>query len=132
MYSARSAAFRRRWRPMVCRHAASETRWISPVPGAARAARLSPREREAAILVPHGLPNREIANRLVIATRTAENHVQHIFVKLAVSSRAQVAAWMAAQGLLAASFERVSSATAPDPASSGQDNRKRAQRRAAA
>ena len=58
-------------------------------------AALSTREHEVASLVTAGLTNRQIAERLVIATRTVDNHVQHIFDKLAVSSRAQVAAWVA-------------------------------------
>jgi serine/threonine-protein kinase PknK len=65
--------------------------------------RLTAREREVAVLIAHGLTNRQIAERLVITPRTAENHVQHIFEKLGRSSRAQVAAWIAVQGVLAAS-----------------------------
>jgi serine/threonine-protein kinase PknK len=52
------------------------------------------------VLIAQGLTNRQIAARLVIAPRTAENHVQHIFDKVGVSSRAQVAAWVVLQGLL--------------------------------
>ena len=44
-----------------------------------------------------GLTNREIAARLVIAQRTAETHVDHILSKLGMTSRAQVAAWVAEQ-----------------------------------
>ena len=54
---------------------------------------LSPREREVARLVADGLSNREIAARLVISERTAQNHVQHILDKLGFANRAQVAAW---------------------------------------
>lgn len=54
---------------------------------------LSPREREVAGLVADGLSNREIAAALVISERTAQNHVQHILGKLALTNRAQVAAW---------------------------------------
>jgi non-specific serine/threonine protein kinase len=61
---------------------------------------LTQREQEVAVLIAHGLTNRQIAARLVIAPRTAENHVQHIFDKVGVSSRAQVAAWVVLQGLL--------------------------------
>jgi len=43
------------------------------------------------------LSNREIASRLVISQRTAESHVEHILTKLGVTSRAQAAAWVAAQ-----------------------------------
>ncbi|HEY6682294.1 MAG TPA: AAA family ATPase [Propionibacteriaceae bacterium] len=54
---------------------------------------LSPREAEVARLVAKGLTNREIAERLVISDRTAENHVQHILTKLGFSTRSQIAAW---------------------------------------
>lgn len=54
-------------------------------------ARLTPREREVAALVAEGLSNREIAERLVIAKRTADAHVEHILAKLEFSSRVQIA-----------------------------------------
>ena len=56
---------------------------------------LTRREREVADLVSQGLTNRELAERLVIAERTAENHVQHILVKLGLSNRSQLAVWAA-------------------------------------
>jgi DNA-binding CsgD family transcriptional regulator len=61
---------------------------------------LTAREREVAVLIAHGLTNRQVAARLVIAVRTADNHLQHIFDKLGLSARAQVAAWVAMQGML--------------------------------
>lgn len=39
------------------------------------------------------LSNKEIAGRLFIAERTVDNHVQHIFNKLGVHTRAQIAVW---------------------------------------
>jgi predicted ATPase/DNA-binding CsgD family transcriptional regulator len=71
-------------------------------PGHARAprsdmARLTRRERETAQLVAEGRTNKEIAAALVIAQRTAEAHVENILVKLGFTSRAQIAAWVAAQ-----------------------------------
>ncbi|MBF6428574.1 AAA family ATPase [Nocardia cyriacigeorgica] len=57
---------------------------------------LSPREMQVAELIAHGATNREIAERLVIAVRTADTHVQHILTKLAVANRAQIAAWFTA------------------------------------
>jgi DNA-binding NarL/FixJ family response regulator len=48
-----------------------------------------------AALIETGLSNREIAERLVIAKRTADGHVERILAKLGFSSRVQVAAWMA-------------------------------------
>ncbi len=55
---------------------------------------LSSREHEVARLVTDGLTNRQIAKRLVISERTAQNHVQHILTKLGFSTRSQIAAWM--------------------------------------
>lgn len=56
---------------------------------------LSAREREVVALVAEGLTNRQIAARLHIAERTAENHVQHVLTKLAFHTRSQIAAWAA-------------------------------------
>ena len=64
---------------------------------------LSPREVEVAALIAHGLTNREIARRLVIAPRTVDIHVEHILSKLGVRSRSQVAVWAAELGLRAPS-----------------------------
>jgi DNA-binding CsgD family transcriptional regulator len=54
---------------------------------------LSPREAEVARLVAEGLTNRQIAARLIISERTAQNHVQHILTKLGFTTRSQIAAW---------------------------------------
>lgn len=62
---------------------------------------LTAREREVAVLVARGHTNPQIARVLVIAPRTAMRHVEHVMAKLRVHSRAQVAAWAAAEGLLA-------------------------------
>ncbi|MGE5292863.1 MAG: ATP-binding protein [Micromonosporaceae bacterium] len=58
---------------------------------------LSNRECQVAALVADGLCNREIAQRLLIAKRTADAHVEHILAKLSFSARTQVAAWVAQQ-----------------------------------
>ena len=50
-----------------------------------------------AVLVARGQSNSQIAATLVISARTAETHVQHIMNKLGVGTRAQIAAWAAAQ-----------------------------------
>jgi HD-GYP domain-containing protein (c-di-GMP phosphodiesterase class II) len=52
---------------------------------------LSEREIEVLRLVAAGCSNPEIARRLVISRRTAEHHVQHIYAKVGVSSRAGLA-----------------------------------------
>jgi DNA-binding NarL/FixJ family response regulator len=62
----------------------------SPVRGTAPAG-LSDREVEVLRLVARGLSNREIAQALVVSPRTAEHHVQHIYSKIGVSSRAAAA-----------------------------------------
>ncbi len=59
------------------------------------AATLTPRESEVATLVAKGLTNREIAARLYLSERTAENHVQHILTKLDLANRSQIAVWVA-------------------------------------
>jgi non-specific serine/threonine protein kinase len=60
---------------------------------------LSRREREVAKMVAAGMTNREIAQRLFIAERTAEGHVERIRNKLGVRSRTEVATWAVAHGL---------------------------------
>ena len=55
---------------------------------------LTLREQEVADLIAEGLSNKEIAAKLQIAQRTAENHVERIFGKLGLSSRTQLALWM--------------------------------------
>jgi predicted ATPase/DNA-binding CsgD family transcriptional regulator len=56
---------------------------------------LTTREQQVAELVAEGFSNRAIAERLVIAPRTAEAHVEHIRTKLGFRSRTQIAAWIA-------------------------------------
>jgi non-specific serine/threonine protein kinase len=58
---------------------------------------LSPREVEIARLVGDGLANREIGERLYLSPRTVEKHIEHVMNKLAVDSRAEIAAWQARQ-----------------------------------
>ena len=65
-------------------------------PAPAHPWRLTRREQDVAVLVARGLSNGEIAAELVISARTVETHVQHIMDKLGVGTRAQIAAWSAA------------------------------------
>jgi HD-GYP domain-containing protein (c-di-GMP phosphodiesterase class II) len=62
---------------------------------------LSAREVEVVRLVAAGCSNAAIAERLVISRRTAEHHVQHVYGKLGVSSRAAVALFAHEHDLLA-------------------------------
>ncbi|MFY9588870.1 MAG: HD domain-containing phosphohydrolase [Actinomycetota bacterium] len=52
---------------------------------------LSEREIDVLRLVAEGRSNGEIADRLHVSRRTAEHHVQHIYTKIGVSSRAAAA-----------------------------------------
>lgn len=52
---------------------------------------LTPTERKIAGLVASGLPNRQIAEQLVLSPRTVGTHVSHILAKLGVRSRIDIA-----------------------------------------
>jgi DNA-binding CsgD family transcriptional regulator len=54
---------------------------------------LTDRELEVAALVAEGLTNKEVAARLSLSVRTAENHLLNVMNKLGLDNRAQVAAW---------------------------------------
>jgi len=75
--------------------------------------RLSRREMEVARLVAEGLTNRDIATRLFISERTVDGHLEHVREKLAVNSRAQIAAWVTRQGTSTAVDASVQPAVAP-------------------
>ena len=67
---------------------------------AAWPAGLTDREVEVLRLVAAGLSNREIATTLSISARTAEHHVQHIYTKIGVSTRAGAAMFTMEHGLV--------------------------------
>ena len=56
------------------------------------AVQMTKREREITSLIADGLSNKEIAQRLNIATYTVKSHVHNILEKLALHSRLQIAA----------------------------------------
>ena len=60
-------------------------------------ASLTPAEREVVRLVAEGLRNDAIARRLFIAPGTVKVHLSHIFAKLSITTRAELAAQAAAQ-----------------------------------
>jgi HD-GYP domain-containing protein (c-di-GMP phosphodiesterase class II)/DNA-binding CsgD family transcriptional regulator len=66
----------------------------------ARPAGLSEREVEVLRLVARGYSTREIARRLVISPKTADHHVQHIYTKIGVSTRAAAALFAMQHDLL--------------------------------
>lgn len=57
----------------------------------ARAVRMTKREREIIVLIADGLSNKEIAQRLSIATHTVKSHVHNVMEKLALHTRLQIA-----------------------------------------
>jgi DNA-binding NarL/FixJ family response regulator len=57
------------------------------------AVRMTRREREIIDLIAEGLSNKEIAQRVHLATHTVKSHVHNILEKLALHSRLQVAAY---------------------------------------
>lgn len=67
------------------------------VPLAQRDFGLTRRELEIVDLVTQGLSNKQIAQRLVISSRTADTHVQNVLTKTGFHNRSQVAAWRASQ-----------------------------------
>ncbi len=55
------------------------------------AAQLTAREREIARLAGDGTASKDIAERLGGSVRTVDNHLQHVYAKLGVTSRAELA-----------------------------------------
>jgi predicted ATPase/DNA-binding CsgD family transcriptional regulator len=55
---------------------------------------LTRRELEVARLIAKGLTNKAIAAELVLSRRTVDGHVERLFAKLGVTTRAQAAVWM--------------------------------------
>ena len=58
---------------------------------AAAADPLSGREREVVLLAATGMASKDIAERLYLSVRTVNNHLQHAYTKLGVTSRAGLA-----------------------------------------
>jgi DNA-binding CsgD family transcriptional regulator len=67
-----------------CQHA--RTPALEPL----EALELTHRERETARLAAAGLTNVDIARRLTLSTRTVENHLQHAYTTLGITSRSQL------------------------------------------
>jgi DNA-binding NarL/FixJ family response regulator len=60
--------------------------------------RMTKREREVIELIGEGLSNKEIAQRLNIATHTVKSHVRNVMEKLALHTRLQIAAYSHREG----------------------------------
>jgi ATP/maltotriose-dependent transcriptional regulator MalT len=59
--------------------------WLSAQPG------LTPAERDVAVLAAAGRSNPEIAGALFLSRKTVENYLSHVYQKLGISSRAELA-----------------------------------------
>jgi DNA-binding NarL/FixJ family response regulator len=65
---------------------------IRRTPALLGALRMTTREREITALIADGLSNKEIAERLNIATDTVKSHVHNVLEKLALHTRLEIAA----------------------------------------
>ena len=63
--------------------------------------RMTRREREVIELIGEGLSNKEIAQRLNIASHTVKSHVRNVMEKLALHTRLQIAAYVRRDGATA-------------------------------
>ena len=61
---------------------------------------LTPREVEVLISVARGMTNKEVAAALEISPRTVQHHLEHIYEKLGVSTRAAAALYAARNGIV--------------------------------
>jgi DNA-binding NarL/FixJ family response regulator len=61
---------------------------------------LTTREREAVVLVAHGLSNDQIADRMVISPLTAKTHINRAMAKLHARDRAQLVVLAYESGLV--------------------------------
>jgi DNA-binding CsgD family transcriptional regulator len=64
---------------------------LGRIGGRTREEGLTPAERRVAALVAEGRTNREVATALVLGERTVETHLTHIYAKLGVRSRTELA-----------------------------------------
>lgn len=65
-----------------------------------RASGLSEREIEVLRLMVHGMTNKQIAARLYLSPKTVGHHVEHIYTKIGVTSRAAAALFAMESGLV--------------------------------
>ena len=61
---------------------------------------LTGREVEVLRMLARGHPNKQIAQRLAVSPKTVSNHVEHIYAKLGVSSRAAATLFATQHGLM--------------------------------
>ena len=77
-------------------------------------------EQRVVELVARGLTNVQIAEALFVSRHTVESHVSHVFAKLGIASRAELAARAVARGTgLSWSYQLLEQAQAPEPTNEG-------------
>ena len=69
-------------------------------PPARRPGELSDREREVLGLLAQGLATKQVARQLRISVKTCDHHIQHVYRKLGVSTRAGATLCAVEHGLL--------------------------------
>jgi DNA-binding NarL/FixJ family response regulator len=74
---------------------AQDRRPPSPLP-----AGLTPREAEVLSLIATGMPNSEIAERLVVSEGTVKSHINHLLAKIDARDRAQAVTFAYQRGLI--------------------------------
>ncbi|WP_051342287.1 helix-turn-helix transcriptional regulator [Pseudonocardia spinosispora] len=80
------------------------------------AAQLTDREREIADIVAQGSTNRQIAEKLVLSTRTVQTHVANIMRKLGMHSRHEIVLWRSRREGLSPSAGSTTPPAPPDSA----------------
>lgn len=71
---------------------------LGSIGGRRREEGLTPAERRVAALVAEGRTNREVAAALFLGERTVETHLTHVYAKLGIRSRTELARALAATG----------------------------------
>jgi HD-GYP domain-containing protein (c-di-GMP phosphodiesterase class II) len=85
-----------------------------PQPSAPRPAGLSEREYEVLALVARGLATKQVARRLGISAKTCDHHIQRLYGKIGVSTRAGATLFALQHGLISTDGDGLHS-TAPPP-----------------
>jgi DNA-binding NarL/FixJ family response regulator len=85
---------------VIARPAPTATTTTDRVSNSTTSAALSRREQEVLALLADGLVNKQIAARLGISTNTVKTHLELLFEKLGVTTRAEAVATGVKRGLL--------------------------------